>query len=38
MSQPVESVVLDSEGLSAGVAQERKVLGLLKVFHEMGAD
>ncbi|WP_433894585.1 DNA-binding protein [Streptomyces sp. CA-111067] len=27
-----------SEGLSAWVAQDRKVLGLLKVFHEMGAD
>ncbi|WP_329177050.1 DNA-binding protein [Streptomyces sp. NBC_01477] len=38
MSQHIESVVLDSEGLSAGVAQDRKVLGLLKVFHEMGAD
>lgn len=38
MSQHVESVVLDSEGLSAWVAQDRKVLGLLKVFHEMGAD
>jgi predicted nucleic acid-binding protein len=31
-------VVLDSEGLSAWVAQDRKILGLLKVFHEMGAD
>ncbi|SEN41941.1 PIN domain-containing protein [Actinacidiphila rubida] len=38
MSQPIESVVLDSEGLSAWVAQDRKVLGLLKVFHGMGAD
>ena len=38
MSHHVESVVLDCEGLSAWVAQERKVLGLLKVFHEMGAD
>lgn len=38
MNQHVESVVLDSEGLSAWVAQDRKVLGLLKVFHEMGAD
>lgn len=38
MSQHIESVVLDSEGLSAWVAQDRKVLGLLKVFHEMGAD
>jgi predicted nucleic acid-binding protein len=38
VSQHIESVVLDSEGLSAWVAQDRKVLGLLKVFHEMGAD
>lgn len=38
MSQHIESVVLDREGLSAWVAQDRKVLGLLKVFHEMGAD
>jgi predicted nucleic acid-binding protein len=38
VSQHVESVVLDSESLSAWVAQDRKVLGLLKVFHEMGAD
>ena len=38
MSQHIESVVLDSEGLSAWVAQDRKILGLLKVFHEMGAD
>jgi predicted nucleic acid-binding protein len=38
VSQHIGSVVLDSEGLSAWVAQDRKVLGLLKVFHEMGAD
>ncbi|MFJ2632684.1 PIN domain-containing protein [Streptomyces sp. NPDC087422] len=38
MGQHIESVVLDSEGLSAWVAQDRKALGLLKVFHEMGAD
>jgi predicted nucleic acid-binding protein len=38
VSQHIESVVLDSEGLSAWVAQDRKILGLLKVFHEMGAD
>ncbi|MFJ1582134.1 DNA-binding protein [Streptomyces sp. NPDC088197] len=38
MSQHIESGVLDSEGLSAWVAQDRKALGLLKVFHEMGAD
>lgn len=38
MSQHIESVVLDSEGLSGWVAQDRKVVSLLKVFHEMGAD
>ncbi|WP_405584038.1 DNA-binding protein [Streptomyces sp. NBC_01190] len=38
MSQHVETVVLDSEGLSAWIAQDRKVLALFKVFHEMGAD
>jgi predicted nucleic acid-binding protein len=38
VSQHIETVVLDSEGLSAWIAQDRKVLGLLKVFHEMGAD
>jgi len=38
VSQHIESVVLDSEGLSAWVAQDRKILGLLKAFHEMGAD
>jgi hypothetical protein len=34
----VETVVLDSEGLSAWIAQDRKTLALFKVFHEMGAD
>ncbi|MDX3850257.1 DNA-binding protein [Streptomyces sp. AK02-01A] len=38
MSERVETVVLDSEGLSAWIAQDRKLLALLKVFHEMGAD
>jgi predicted nucleic acid-binding protein len=38
VNRHIESVVLDSEGLSAWVAQDRKVLSLLKVFHEMGAD
>jgi hypothetical protein len=38
VKQHVETVVLDSEGLSAWLAQDRKVLALLKVFHDMGAD
>jgi hypothetical protein len=38
VTQHVETVVLDSEGLSAWLAQDREVLALLKVFHEMGAD
>jgi hypothetical protein len=33
-----ETVVLDSQGLSAWVAQDRKILAMLQVFHEMGAD
>ncbi|AJC57517.1 MULTISPECIES: DNA-binding protein [Streptomyces] len=38
MSRRFETVVLDSEGLSAWVAQDRKVLAMFRVFHEMGAD
>ncbi|MCZ4099011.1 DNA-binding protein [Streptomyces sp. So13.3] len=38
MSTHFETVVLDSEGLSAWIAQDRKVLAMLQVFHEMGAD
>ncbi|MFF0745160.1 DNA-binding protein [Streptomyces sp. NPDC004111] len=38
MTARVETVVLDSEGLSAWVAQDRKVLTMLRVFHDMGAD
>jgi predicted nucleic acid-binding protein len=38
VNQHVETVVLDSDGLSAWIAQDRKVLALFKVFHEMGAD
>jgi predicted nucleic acid-binding protein len=33
-----ETVVLDSQGLSAWVAQDRKILAMLQVFHEMGTD
>ena len=38
MSAKVETVVLDSEGLSAWIAQDRKLLALLQVLHDMGAD
>ncbi|WP_406117439.1 DNA-binding protein [Streptomyces anulatus] len=38
MSKGLETVVLDSEGLSAWVTQDRKFLAMLQVFHDMGAD
>ncbi|MEW1549668.1 PIN domain-containing protein [Streptomyces tsukubensis] len=38
MNERVETVVLDSEGLSAWIAQDRKALALIRLFHEMGAD
>ncbi|AQA13076.1 PIN domain-containing protein [Streptomyces malaysiensis] len=38
MSTHLETVVLDSQGLSAWVAQDRKVLAMFQVFHETGAD
>ncbi|MEY9997374.1 putative nucleic acid-binding protein [Streptomyces sp. V4I8] len=38
MSGHIETVVLDSEGLSAWVAQDRKILALFQVFYEMGSD
>ncbi|MEU1668713.1 PIN domain-containing protein [Streptomyces sparsogenes] len=38
MSTRLETVVLDSQGLSAWVSQDRKVLAMFQVFHEMGAD
>uniref|UniRef100_A0AAU1ICE3 DNA-binding protein n=1 Tax=Streptomyces sp. NBC_00180 TaxID=2903632 RepID=A0AAU1ICE3_9ACTN len=38
MSWHIETVVLDNEGLSAWVAQDRKTLAMFQVFHEMGAD
>ncbi|MEU9149420.1 DNA-binding protein [Streptomyces sp. NPDC048417] len=38
MSGHLETVVLDSEGLSAWVAQDRKVLAMFQVFHDLGAD
>jgi hypothetical protein len=38
VSERIETVVLDSEGLSAWIAQDRKLLAMLHVFHDMGAD
>ncbi|WP_406515869.1 DNA-binding protein [Streptomyces sp. NBC_00873] len=38
MSERIESVVLDSEGLSAWIMQDRTFLAMLKVFHDAGAD
>ncbi|MEV0263134.1 DNA-binding protein [Streptomyces sp. NPDC050617] len=38
MSERIETVVLDSEGLSAWITQDRKLLAMLKVFHDMGAE
>jgi len=38
VSGHIETVVLDSEGLSAWVAQDRKTLAMFRTFHEMGAD
>ncbi|MGI5339071.1 DNA-binding protein [Streptomyces sp. CA-181903] len=38
MKEHVETVVLDSQGVSAWIAQDRKVLALFQVFHAMGAD
>jgi len=38
MSAPTETVVLDEEGLSAWIAQDRKFFAMLQVFHAMGAD
>ncbi|WP_169944408.1 DNA-binding protein [Microbispora sp. H11081] len=38
MIEHVETVVLDSQGVSAWVAQDRKVLAMFQVFHSLGAD
>lgn len=38
MNGHVESVVLDSQGLSAWIAQGRKILAMFQVFHAMGTD
>ncbi|MFH9749388.1 DNA-binding protein [Streptomyces anulatus] len=38
MSERIETVVLESEVLSAWIAQDRKFLAMLQIFHDMGAD
>ncbi len=38
MNEHVETVVLDSQGLSAWIEQDRKILAMFQVFHAMGAD
>ncbi|GAA2476419.1 hypothetical protein GCM10010406_10730 [Streptomyces thermolineatus] len=38
MIDHIETVVLDSQGLSAWIAQDRKILAMFQVFHTMGAD
>ncbi|MFF8872543.1 DNA-binding protein [Streptomyces massasporeus] len=37
MMEHVETVVLDSQGLSAWIAQDRKILAMFQVLHAMGA-
>lgn len=34
----VETVVLDAQGLSAWIVEDRKILAMFQVFHAMGAD
>ena len=38
MNNRIETVVLDSQGLSAWIAQDRRTLALIRLFHSMGAD
>ncbi|PPS67192.1 MULTISPECIES: DNA-binding protein [Streptomyces] len=38
MMEHVETVVLDSQGLSAWIAEDRKILAMFQVLHAMGAD
>ncbi|MFJ4680626.1 DNA-binding protein [Kitasatospora sp. NPDC088783] len=37
MSVRIETVVLDSQGMSAWISQDREVLAMIKTFHSMGA-
>ncbi|WP_220502996.1 hypothetical protein [Microbispora sp. H10885] len=38
MIDHAETVTLSSQGLSAWIAQDRKILAMFQVFHSMGAD
>lgn len=38
MNEHVETVVLDSQGVSAWITQDRKILAMFQVFHAMGAE
>ncbi|MFB7617069.1 DNA-binding protein [Kitasatospora sp. NPDC056181] len=38
MSERVETVVLDSQGVSAWISQDRGVLAMIRSFHSMAAD
>jgi hypothetical protein len=38
VTEHVETVVLDAQGLSAWIAQDRKILAIFQVLHTMGAD
>ncbi|MCG6494812.1 DNA-binding protein [Kitasatospora sp. A2-31] len=37
MSGRIETVVLDSQGMSAWISQDREVLAMIKAFHSIGA-
>ncbi|MFD7643882.1 DNA-binding protein [Kitasatospora sp. NPDC059795] len=37
MSARIETVVLDSQGMSAWISQDREVLAMIKALHSMGA-
>ncbi|MFJ5882992.1 DNA-binding protein [Kitasatospora cineracea] len=37
MSVRIETVVLDSRGMSAWISQDRELLAVIKAFHSMGA-
>ncbi|MFD6326464.1 PIN domain-containing protein [Streptomyces sp. NPDC058442] len=38
MNGHIETVVLDSQGLSAWIAEDRKILAMLQVLHSMGSE
>jgi predicted nucleic acid-binding protein len=38
VNEHIETVVLDSQGISAWITQDRKLLAMLQVFHAMGSD